>query len=107
MAPSTCQYQPLSGQREIRLLKLRPGLELDGISCELIHVDLDGELDFEAISYVWGDQTSRREVICGSQTLSITASLHCALVRLRCESEPRIVWADAICKLVAEDTSRQ
>ena len=48
MAPSTCQYQPLSGQREIRLLELKPGLELDGISCELIHVGLDGELDFEA-----------------------------------------------------------
>ena len=79
------------------------GLEKDDVYCELVHVSLDQQPAFEAISYVWGDPNNRREIECGTGILNITVSLYSALKALRGEKESRVIWTDAICKLTNKD----
>ncbi|KAI8961832.1 HET-domain-containing protein [Daldinia sp. FL1419] len=56
--------------------------------------------DFVALSYVWGDQSIRRDIIVDGVTISVTASLEGALRELRCHSRIQqgfFVWVDALC----------
>ena len=72
----------------------------DGKSIRLIHIergDLDSpirvrlqrhsldELDlrYNALSYVWGDESNKKQIICDAMALSITSNLHVALHQLR------------------------
>ncbi|OCK74923.1 HET-domain-containing protein [Lepidopterella palustris CBS 459.81] len=51
---------------------------------------------FVAISYCWGDQKETAKIICDGYVMTITKSLHEALLHFRGPTE-RIFWADAIC----------
>jgi hypothetical protein len=52
---------------------------------------------YEALSYTWGDETQRRDILLGGHSFSVTKNLYDALCCLRHTSEPRQLWADAIC----------
>lgn len=58
-------------------------------------------LPFEALSYAWGNPTTRFDITVrealSSYTLGITQSLHEALLALRSLREQRNLWIDAIC----------
>lgn len=86
----------LSGQ-EIRLLELYHGSGSDTIKTRLIPANLSADLDFEAISYVWGDKTVKCPISCNGVEIGITQNLYEALVNLRLPHRSRLVWADAIC----------
>lgn len=61
-------------------------------------VNLDADcLEYEAISYVWGDPAKPRSIVCDGQVLAITESIFTALKRFRHVDRVRILWADAIC----------
>jgi hypothetical protein len=91
-------YQPLkSGSSEIRILSLHPGLESDNIRCSLERVSLDANPVFEALSYVWGDATQKREISLDGFSQKVTANLEIALRHLRHLNKPRILWVDALC----------
>ena len=99
-------YTPLDGNdaKEIRLLRLQPGVFKDHISLDLRHDTLSAEsiVHYEALSYVWGDTTSLVDVTVlragkPPQRLRITQSLAAALRHLRHEREARTLWVDAIC----------
>src|SRR6187551_259761 len=47
------QYSPLTRIRQIRLLKLHAGAEVDELSGELVHISLDETPSFTALSYAW------------------------------------------------------
>jgi hypothetical protein len=49
------QYSPLKGPSDIRLLVLEPGRKYGHINCRLLHVPLDYNPTYEALSYAWGD----------------------------------------------------
>lgn len=83
--------------RHIRLLEVGPGSGTDAINCRLREECLDQAPQFEALSYVWGDANDKRDIVCNGQRFMATANLHYALGRLRLESKPRLIWADAVC----------
>ncbi|KAJ3578883.1 hypothetical protein NPX13_g1688 [Xylaria arbuscula] len=72
---SPFRYIPLQPGRKIRVLKLAGGKEDCALEGELVHVDLDLDPEYSALSY----------------------NLAQALRHLRHESEPRYLWADALC----------
>jgi hypothetical protein len=52
---------------------------------------------YEALSYVWGDEKMRANILCDGQIVSVALSLFDALKRLRLPQESRFIWADALC----------
>ncbi|RSL51264.1 hypothetical protein CEP53_008515 [Fusarium sp. AF-6] len=83
--------------RQIRLLTLEPWKYGDEIVGHLEIVDLKDEPIFEALSYCWGDRTDVCEITVDGHLFCVTRNLYRALQRLRYETVPRRIWADAIC----------
>ena len=83
----------------IRVLTLQPaGSSDENIVCELSSIGLDGDCQYTALFYVWGDVTQRAEIRCGNAITNITQSLRGALKRVRrMLSKPVAIWADAEC----------
>lgn len=94
---------PLSGN-QIRLLKIVSSSEHTNdqgwrTKCILYRVSLDEDLDYDALSYTWGDATVRRPVNINGHVISVTRNLARALLRFGPEKglRRRPLWADAIC----------
>ncbi|KAH9207004.1 heterokaryon incompatibility protein-domain-containing protein, partial [Leptodontidium sp. 2 PMI_412] len=78
------EYQDLLHTDSIRILQLQPSKTHHGdLHIELIEVKLGEFLEYEAISYVWGEP--------------ITRNLDTALRGLRSENVVRNLWTDAVC----------
>lgn len=88
-------YEERLGPGQIRLLFLAPGTE--DVHFRLQVANLEHDLEYEAISYCWGDPADTREVYCDQKPLQVTNSLFTALKQLRFANQPRTLWADAIC----------
>lgn len=71
-------YVPLQAN-EIRLIELLPNQVEGGVECRLHTVSLDNLLSYEALSYVWGDASVTRTIVCNKRTVQVTASLAAAL----------------------------
>lgn len=61
--------------------------------------------EFVAISYCWGNSNDSVKIICNGCVMTITKSLHDALLRFRSEGK-RVFWADAICINQADDEEK-
>jgi hypothetical protein len=88
------------GRTQFRLLYLMPLAEDEPrIRCHLKVASLgDGTSGtYEALSYVWGDQTDTLPILVNGLEFRCTHNLHGALQRLAPEQGTRILWADAIC----------
>lgn len=83
--------------RQIRLLQLSPGTDSDPIHISLSETTLYESLPFEALSYVWGDASVKKEIVCDRQCFLVTVNLYHALLRLRQPANSRLLWVDAIC----------
>ena len=88
-------YCELRG-RNIRLLKIIPGPEMNTLEIRLDERSLDAAV-YEALSYVWGGQEEKKQVICNGHWLSIGSNLHDALLEKRRRRTKTFLWADAIC----------
>jgi hypothetical protein len=60
-------YEPLLATDSIRLLELLPGENKDPIIIRLQPRNLGATPEYEAISYVWGDQSSGVEITCNGR----------------------------------------
>jgi hypothetical protein len=92
------EYVALPADGWTRILELHPGS--GPLSCTLRCERIeDAALGFEALSYVWGSNALRNtiDIECNNQILSIGSNLACALTHIRHESEPRLLWVDAVC----------
>lgn len=90
-------YEPLL-KGEFRLLALEPEPDKDSnISARLVQCQPQVTTTYDALSYVWGDQSRKIAISLDGKPFEITANLHWALQRTRDEHEVRLVWADAIC----------
>jgi hypothetical protein len=84
----------------IRLITVQPGSGDDLIECTLSTYDLQISHDkgivgpYETLSYVWGDPTQQRKILCDGALVSITKSLYDALkaVRFPAVEGPRTLW---------------
>jgi hypothetical protein len=92
-------YTSLPAGDVIRLITLHPGQQGDPIEFDLLTLELNSRTpQYEAISYVWGSETNRKDAKCdGVHTVTITSSLYGALGAARNSTHPKFVWADAIC----------
>jgi hypothetical protein len=97
-------YLPLPTLESIRILRLHAGRFSDPIFCSfsLSSLPTPGAsakhgLEYEAVSYVWGDRTSTADIDCDGYRLTVPRSLHKFLRRLRHQERYRALWADAIC----------
>lgn len=101
-------HSTLKGPR-IRLMYIEchGGLDLltSPLSVKLVEENLD-TADFDALSYVWGDQATRTQIRCNGQSFAIGQSLHAAMLEYRLRlrrgrgregDKIRGLWADAIC----------
>lgn len=84
-------------QWEIRILVLLPGEWHDPITCHVKTVSLHDKPEFDAISYVWGDEKDRQLIHVNNHDMLVTTNLYLALRRLRKSSKPYNLWVDAIC----------
>ncbi|KAE8362733.1 heterokaryon incompatibility protein-domain-containing protein [Aspergillus caelatus] len=96
------EYSPRpAGSSTIRVLLLLPNTDdTASISCQLINYSLpttgNSYLPYEALSYVWGSESTSRCIFLDGSTLSITDNLYAALLHLRDRQFPRILWVDAV-----------
>jgi hypothetical protein len=83
-------YQALRPElHEIRLLILHPDKGAEAfIRGSLQTASLKENIQFEALSYVWGDGQATEAINIEDTIFLVTQNLACALRRLRCESRP-------------------
>lgn len=92
------QALPTDG-KYFRLLSIEPGVRDDDIKCSLSNAVLTraGELQYETISYCWGDRSSREQIQVNGKSFDAPASSVAALRRVRSPMRRRRLWIDAIC----------
>lgn len=94
------EYNPIDLEEcSFRLIHL-PKQDNGPLRCELFHADLrdtgDG-MEYEALSYTWGDLHKSHKLDVNGKILPITRNLYLALQHLRDPREDRILWIDALC----------
>jgi Heterokaryon incompatibility protein (HET) len=102
------EYTPLdSSTTTIRLVILLPGEFGEDVECTLLHVPLDTELSYEALSYTWGDPKMLHPILLDDQTFPVTENLYDALRHLRLKNDQaRYLWIDALCIDQANDREK-
>jgi hypothetical protein len=83
---------PAQSQRPVRLLRLYPASGLDkAIKCKLFRGDSNDELEYEALSYVWGNEANPATISIQGNSHKVTQNLATALryLRLRQDSMGR------------------
>jgi hypothetical protein len=100
--PPQFQYSPLSSSSDIRLIILEPGIGDEPVRCQLVHISLDENPSYEALSYTWGDASVQGpRILLDGKPFQVTVNLGAALLYLRDEAsddpKERILWIDAIC----------
>ncbi|KAL8940285.1 MAG: hypothetical protein Q9216_002897 [Gyalolechia sp. 2 TL-2023] len=93
------QYEdlPTTPPGSFRVAEILPGRADDPVSCLLHTTDWSNPLEYEAISYAWGDPNIRATVICQGKRLEVTRNLYEALAQLRHPDRSRLLYADALC----------
>lgn len=84
---------------EIRLMILQASPDESApVECTLEIGNLDRELEFKALSYVWGDPAITEEVFVDGCASAVTPNLVSALRQIRSAFGKTVIWVDAICK---------
>jgi hypothetical protein len=85
--------------QEIRTVILLPGLPSSPIHCTLETHDLNvTELQYEALSYEWGDSTSEgRSIFLNNREIQVRENLWSVLIHLRHHGSMWLLWIDALC----------
>ena len=91
-------HEKLQLSTHIRLVELLPSANIDDdIRCRVRIVNLDDVPRYEAVSYVWGSESDKAEILCGGLALQVPRNLTAAFRRFRQSTIPRLLWADSIC----------
>jgi Heterokaryon incompatibility protein (HET) len=85
-----------AAERQIRRLILSPGPVEDPIRWQLEAVSLDDSPRYEALSYIWGDAKTRKEIVLDDEPFSLSTSFATALKNLRLPDHPRLFWIDTL-----------
>jgi hypothetical protein len=89
-------YKPLQ-TKEIRVVKLHPADDLrNDLHCSLETVKLSQKPQYEALSYVWGNQTNPKTIVLDGHDFKVTQNLNDALRHLSHSDSERPLWVDAL-----------
>lgn len=93
------EYSPLDSNVDgIRLIVIEPNENCEAVvRCELRHVTFGERPKYEALSYMWGDESRKRAIIVDGKEFLVGLLLLGALQDLRYKGHERVVWVDAIC----------
>jgi hypothetical protein len=94
------QYQTISSAPNLeitRIFHLAPGGPMDPVSGRLTEMNIADPLPFEAISYVWGPDTTMEDITCDNAALPVRANVARVLRKIRYPTEPRAIWVDQVC----------
>ncbi|KAH9909693.1 heterokaryon incompatibility protein-domain-containing protein [Xylariomycetidae sp. FL2044] len=95
---SVSPYRPLREDgTEIRIVTLLPNVFDAPIECELEHVRLEAEGNYEAVSYCWGKWENLQHIQLDGQAYKVTPNLFAGLRYLRHDDSPRRLWIDSLC----------
>lgn len=94
-APSI--YHTLGHQRSIRLLRIHPGKDEKRMVVDLDEFNLDSDVQYTAISYVWGNSSPPSQITCNGHCAPVTRNLWDVLSCLREKNFGSLLWVDAIC----------
>jgi hypothetical protein len=103
--PTEYHYSHLNytlGQ-EIRLVILLPGVLDDPVRCEITHVNLEDNPEYDAVSYTWateyGDSSLSRKINISNGFYFVPVTINCeaTLRQLRQPGSRRKLWIDALC----------
>ena len=101
VAPKVYEHSKLTSKSSIRLVRLLAGARNDKIRCEIDIADIENDLAYEAVSYVWGKSQHKPsiQISCesGVSELEIPENLEGALQRFRHPTSTRTLWTDSIC----------
>jgi hypothetical protein len=89
--------QPIIFPDELRVLVIDPGSGTDEIRCRRVNVAQSWRTRYDALSYSWGDETQREDIVVDGLRTSVTQNLHSALRHLRHPRRTRTLWVDALC----------
>jgi len=98
--------------QEIRLFSLFPGRSNSHIRGHLFNIGTEHivrdspEINYEALSYVWGNEKDQDWIFVNDSLFKVTRNLHAALSLLRLCDRERILWIDAICINQMDDDER-
>ena len=83
----------------LRLIKIRPAElnDAETIICDMTEVLLGEAGEFEALSYTWGDQSVKKDIILNGCKFKVGLNLFDALQCLRRRADGTSFWIDAIC----------
>jgi hypothetical protein len=95
----------LSGD-EIRLIEFHGSPDDDNIRCSLVVRRLDDSLVYNALSYCWGDQNSKRAITCNGSHLEVGHNLYMAMRQIRRDNRTELLWADALCINQADNAEK-
>ncbi|KAG4420674.1 hypothetical protein IFR04_006162 [Cadophora malorum] len=102
-------YHPLpsTGQGpHIRLCSLLPASFGTPIKCNIQAFELDPQLEYEAVSYVWGNEIDCISIEVNGERMLVRKNLATLLTYLRTEFDYRSLWIDAICINQADTVER-
>ncbi|TGO13676.1 hypothetical protein BTUL_0065g00320 [Botrytis tulipae] len=92
-------WSRLSGD-QIRILDILPHGGTDdtlSICCDITVVALSNKLQYDAVSYCWGESNATVNIEVAGNPRSITTNLHAALRHLQLPDRKRSVWIDQLC----------
>ncbi|KAK1831449.1 heterokaryon incompatibility protein-domain-containing protein [Podospora conica] len=91
-------YRDALENNEFRLLHLHPTDDPSSpIHCTLVKLSDPSTIEYDALSYVWGDAPDRVPARVNEVVVNITRNLDAALRQLRCSSNSRVLWVDGLC----------
>ncbi|KAH6722653.1 heterokaryon incompatibility protein-domain-containing protein [Leptodontidium sp. MPI-SDFR-AT-0119] len=77
------------------------------VHCEIFHVNLDQAPSYKALSYTWGSPDDPQLPIkLNRQTFFVRENLWLALQQLHAQSDPVVIWIDAVCINQTDDMER-
>ncbi|OTA76416.1 hypothetical protein M434DRAFT_402520 [Hypoxylon sp. CO27-5] len=84
-------------KKEIRLLKILPGQGSEPVHVELFTTSLGNQSEYIALSYTWCADGSDAVIHFGQENISVTETLHHAILQIRDTQDTTVIWIDAIC----------
>jgi hypothetical protein len=92
-------HSPLDTSTDgIRLLTLVSANDSKApVKCSLQHVTFAQKPKYEALSYTWGDETTRKKISIDGKEFEVGQNLYHALKHIRHINRDRVLWIDAIC----------